>query len=144
MMAEHNQDLLGTMLCKVDGMNYGDRLVHALAISAKSRLELSTAIGASTQAISQVINGNSKSLNAENTLRAARFLKVSAWWLATGEGSPMSIEALSEGLSHEAISYAVEYEAMNPQEREQFRLLLAAALAGRGLGLSGHGELTDY
>jgi transcriptional regulator with XRE-family HTH domain len=144
MMSEHNQVLLGTMLCKVDGMNYGDRLVHALATSAKSRLELAHAIGASTQAISQVINGASKSLNAENTLRAARFLKVSAWWLATGEGTPVDNWSICERLSDEAISYAVEYEAMTPQEREQFRMLMAASIAGRGWSVSNFGGLTDY
>jgi hypothetical protein len=33
---------------------------------------------------------------------------------------------------------------MTPQEREQFRMLMAASIAGRGWSVSNFGGLTDY
>ncbi len=34
----------------------------------------------------QMLTGSSKALTAENTAKAARFLRVDWYWLATGEG----------------------------------------------------------
>lgn len=67
---------------------YGDRLEHALRIAKRDRGELSAAIDISIQAIGQVIAGKTKALTAENSARAARFLNVDHFWLATGEGEP--------------------------------------------------------
>lgn len=132
-------------LRKVGEMEFGDRLAHALALAEESRDGLAKALGISVQAISQVINGTSKSLTAENTLKAARHLSVSAYWLATGEESPRGAHVLRESLSDEAISYAAEFDAMSDTEREQFKMLLAVAIEGRKHlgGMSGLGELAE-
>ncbi len=45
-------------------------------------------LGVTYQAIRKLELGTSKSLSAENNVRAARFLDVDAFWLATGEGQP--------------------------------------------------------
>lgn len=42
------------------------------------------------QAVGDVINGKSKAFTAENNAKAAEFLKVNSFWLATGDGSMMS------------------------------------------------------
>jgi transcriptional regulator with XRE-family HTH domain len=118
-------------LRKVPTMEFGDRLTKALAIANESRDGLAKALGISVQAISQVINGITKAMTAENTLRAARHLRVSAWWLATGEGSPQGVHVLRDTLSDEAVSYGVEFDAMTETEREQFKMLLAVAIEGR-------------
>jgi transcriptional regulator with XRE-family HTH domain len=130
---------------KVAGMEFGDRLVRAMSIAHESRDGLSKALGISVQAISQVINGTTRAMTAENTLRAARHLRVSAWWLATGEGSPQGARSLAESLTDEAISYAVEYDAMTPTEKEQFKMLLAVAIEGRRHlgGISNFGALEE-
>ena len=67
-------------------MSYGTRLEEALTLAGKSRQDLCTAIGISEQAIGQVIQGKTKAFTAENNARAARYLRVDSYWLATGEG----------------------------------------------------------
>jgi len=65
---------------------YGDRLEHALQFSGKSRKDLCLAIGVTLQALGQVLSGKTKALTSENSARAARFLEVDHYWLATGQG----------------------------------------------------------
>jgi transcriptional regulator with XRE-family HTH domain len=67
--------------------SFGERLDAAIVHSKKTRAELAAKLGVSVQAIGQVVNGDSKTMSAENTVRAARALEVDAYWLATGEGS---------------------------------------------------------
>lgn len=67
-------------------MTYGDRLKVALAHTGKDRASLAAAIGVSVQSIGQVMLGDTKALTAENSARAARYLGVDGYWLATGEG----------------------------------------------------------
>lgn len=71
-------------------MSYGQRLQQALDHSGKGRKALAEAIGRSVQAVGDVINGKSKAFTAENNAKAAEFLKVSSFWLATGDGSMAS------------------------------------------------------
>lgn len=73
--------------CSLTEMTYGERLLEAITSSGASRSQLADAIGKSVQAVGQVILGKSSAFTAENHARAARFLKVDAFWLATGEGS---------------------------------------------------------
>jgi transcriptional regulator with XRE-family HTH domain len=69
-------------------MDFKERLAHAIERAKASRPQLVQALGVSSQAISQVLAGDTKALTAENTAKAARFLQVDWYWLATGEGSP--------------------------------------------------------
>ena len=71
-------------------MSYGQRLQEALDHSGKGRKALAEAIGRSVQAVGDVINGKSKAFTAENNAKAAEFLKVNSFWLATGDGSMVS------------------------------------------------------
>jgi transcriptional regulator with XRE-family HTH domain len=73
---------------------FGERLQLALSAANKTRANLAKVLrssdgtmGVSASAVGQTINGQSNSMTAENTMRAARFLNVNAFWLATGEGS---------------------------------------------------------
>lgn len=72
---------------------YGTRLAEALGLADKDRQQLADAIGVSVQAIGQVIAGKTKALTAENSERAARFLRVDPFWLATGEGAPTKLDS---------------------------------------------------
>lgn len=56
----------------------------------------------------------------------AALYRVSAHWLATGDGS----ETGGDALSPEAIKIAQAYERMNPGERHRLRLLILAARDG--------------
>lgn len=65
---------------------FGRRLARALGRAKKSRKELAKELGVSVQSIGQVINGPTIAMTADNSARSARFLGVSGFWLATGEG----------------------------------------------------------
>ncbi|WPH22286.1 LexA family transcriptional regulator [Variovorax paradoxus] len=49
--------------------------------------QLAKALGISYQAVKRLLEGKSKTFNAQNNEEAARFLNVSSRWLATGKGS---------------------------------------------------------
>lgn len=73
---------------------FAERLKRALDESGKSRSDLARVLrspkghmGVSESAIGQLLDGTSKSMNAENCVRAARFLQVNPYWFATGEGA---------------------------------------------------------
>jgi hypothetical protein len=67
---------------------FGWRLEVALGIAQMSRVELGDAIGMTPAGVGQVINGQSRAMNAANTAKAAKALGVNWFWLATGEGDP--------------------------------------------------------
>lgn len=81
----------------MDNNNYGERLVKALQIAERDRQQLADGIHISVQAIGQVIAGKTKALTAENSAKAARYLKVDGFWLATGMGKPRPV---TEPLQH--------------------------------------------
>ncbi len=70
-------------------MLYGKRLDQALKHAAKSRRELGLHLGMSPQNIGMIITNAKKTdqhLGSEDHAKAARYLRVNAHWLATGEG----------------------------------------------------------
>lgn len=69
-------------------MSYGERLAEAIRLAKSSRKALGLEIGITEQAVGMVIRGVTNALTAENSARAARFLRVDGYWLATGEGDP--------------------------------------------------------
>lgn len=81
----------------LDGImgTYGERLSEAIRLANCDRSELAAALGISVQAVSQVIAGKTKALTADNSARAARFLQVDHYWLATGDGAPKSEDAVT-------------------------------------------------
>lgn len=60
--------------------------IDADALRAHLRSTKGT-IGISTQGMRAILNGETKSMTAENAARAARVLGVDFYWLCTGEGS---------------------------------------------------------
>ena len=73
-------------------MDFAQRLALALELAGLPKYggpsQLARAIGTTPQAPLQVLKGESRALTAENTARAAKFLNVDWFWLATGEGRP--------------------------------------------------------
>src|SRR5690606_10262533 len=72
----------------LSGMSYGDRLSQAMELARVDRAKLAQALGISVQAVGQVLTGKTNAFTADKSARAARFLKVDHFWLATGEGEP--------------------------------------------------------
>lgn len=67
-------------------MDFRRRLAEAIKRKECSRADLAAALGVSVQAIGLVLSGDTRALTAENAAKAARFLGVDYYWLATGEG----------------------------------------------------------
>lgn len=65
---------------------YGERLGQAMRFAKKERKDLAHAIGTTVQAVGAVINGKTTAFTTENNANAAAFLKINAYWLATGKG----------------------------------------------------------
>lgn len=72
----------------------------ALKHSGKKPSALARYLGISESAISQWVNGPTKSVNSILVIKAAHFLGVSAYWFSTGEGN-----MLSDGGGEEKMPY---------------------------------------
>lgn len=106
-------------------MSYGQRLGEAMELARVDRARLAKELGISVQAVGQVLTGKTKALMADKSARAARFLKVDHYWLATGEG-----DARPPGLSEDAVAFAARYDKLNQTERTRLSALLIAARDG--------------
>lgn len=108
---------------------YGLRLKQAMKLAQlperEGRAKLAEALSISVQAVGMVINGKTKAFAAEQSARAARFLEVDHFWLATGEGEPRPA-----GLSEDAAYLARQYDRLSDEEKRRYRVLLLAAKAG--------------
>lgn len=106
---------------------YGQRLVKAMTLArVTDRSKVAAAVGVSVQAVGQVISGTTKAFSAEKSAKAARFLAVDHYWLATGEGEPRPPAKLSD----EAMDFARRYDKLNLTERQRLSALLIAARDG--------------
>lgn len=89
---------------------YGERLQQALTHAGKTVAELARQLvgpegqrGISASSVHQVLRGQTKAHTAENCVRAARFLGVDPFWLATGQG-PMLAHADPAIAAREAVA----------------------------------------
>lgn len=104
-------------------MTYGERLQKALTASEKTRKQLAVALGCTVQAVGMVITGGGKKergLSAENNVKAAQFLRVDAYWLATGDGE-MKPKAGSNNKTHtnlsdDALDLAVYFDKLTNED----------------------------
>jgi transcriptional regulator with XRE-family HTH domain len=94
---------------------FGERLVEAMGTEV-DRKELAAALGVSYQAIRKVEIGETVALTAENCARAARFLKVDMFWLATGEGE---MRVSQPTFSPWAIEVAEWFDSMKDRAKQE-------------------------
>jgi transcriptional regulator with XRE-family HTH domain len=108
---------------------YGQRLKRALVLAGYglgedelregAAAKLAKALKVSTAAVGMVLSGQTKQFTPENSARAARFLKVDHFWLATGEGEPRP-----PGLSEAAAAFGRRYDSLGLQQREGLEKVL--------------------
>lgn len=77
-----------TLATMVEPTAYKDRIALALSLSGETKLSLQKHLEISYQAMEKVLDGRTRSFKATNNAEAARFMKVDAHWLATGQGEP--------------------------------------------------------
>jgi len=104
---------------------YGDRLEHALQFSGISRKDLCLAIGVTLQALGQVLSGKTKALTSENSAKAARFLKIDHYWLATGQGQIIDT-ASHQSLSECDKNLLAAWRAASEEAKEVARFALSS------------------
>lgn len=69
-------------------MERHERIAHAIAASGKKKGEIAAECGVANSAVTQWINGSSKSLKPENLYALAKATGFRPEWLAIGEGEP--------------------------------------------------------
>lgn len=74
-------------------VDYWKRLLEAMTHAGVAKAQLQAHLGVSYQAMKKLEDGKTKSLTAENNAKAAKFLGVNAYWLATGEETMLKIDA---------------------------------------------------
>ncbi|MEY3381458.1 MAG: helix-turn-helix domain-containing protein [Hylemonella sp.] len=95
-------------------MSYGARLQTAMDAAGKSRSDLAAELGCTRQAVGLVLNnGTGRTLSTEFHAKAARFLGVDPYWLATGEGE-MSV---TSSLTSSALDIATLYDLIPVKDR---------------------------
>ncbi|WP_228266320.1 helix-turn-helix domain-containing protein, partial [Acinetobacter baumannii] len=85
-----------------------ERLKYAMEVLPPKKIkgvDLARAVGVKPPSVSDWLSGKSKKMEGENLLRAAKYLKVNALWLATGAGEPSpeqnkSSSDLADGKKH--------------------------------------------
>lgn len=110
-------------------VTYRERLSKAMELARltgpDARAKLAKAVGCSVQAVGQVLTGSTNAFTAERSAKAARFLKVDHYWLATGEGEPRL-----PGPSEDALAFAARFDKLDPNERKRWELLVQVARNG--------------
>lgn len=69
-----------------------ERLRYAMEVLPPKKIkgvDLARAVGVKPPSVSDWLSGKSKTMEGENLLRTAKYLNVSATWLATGVGEPI-------------------------------------------------------
>jgi phage repressor protein C with HTH and peptisase S24 domain len=87
----HSSESNATMVYAVGGtipdmVEYRERLADAMKSASVDASQLASALGISYQAVKKVLAGTSTAFSAENNSAAAKYLRVSGDWLATGLG----------------------------------------------------------
>lgn len=123
------------MAGKYTPSEYGRRLKIAMGLAGLleadgelkpgAMAKIGSALGISGAAVGMVLSGQTKQFTPENSARAARFLRVDHFWLATGEG-----EARPSGVSDEAMAWARRYDKLDSNGRAKFSAAIVLAQDG--------------
>lgn len=73
-------------------VSFVDRLKEAMKDAGVTEAALARHLGTTPTAINKIDGVRTKSMNAENCAKAARFLGVSGYWLATGDGEKTGVD----------------------------------------------------
>ena len=105
-----------------------------MKIANKTRAELAAALEITVQAVGEVVRNGSSSFSVPNHYKAAAFLGVDHYWLATGEGTMRIVKAAPKD---PRIVHAVNVlEAMSGTQLDT-AMKIVDALAKPGDGTSG-------
>lgn len=133
-------------------VDYSERFNEAMKLRSVSTSMLAKELGITYQAIKKILDGKSAALSAENNAKAAKYLQINSYWLATGEESmalqessatpPLAvlIQRLSRELQHvdaanrPLLAHAIKVWADAPEQWE--RLVQQLRNLGVDVGLA--------
>jgi transcriptional regulator with XRE-family HTH domain len=123
------------MAGKYTPSEYGKRLKIAMGLAglleadgevkSGAMAKIGSELGISGSAVGMVLSGQTKQFTPENSAKAARFLKVDHFWLATGEGEPRPA-----GLSEDAMAWARRFDKLDANGRAKFSAAIVLAQDG--------------
>ena len=112
MSMENKLSQPGLVMC----MSYGDRLQKAMQEAGRERKELAQVCGCTVQNLGMVITsagGKERALSAAAHVKAARFLAVDSYWLATGVGKMRSEGSRpGQGLTDDALEVGQYFDKL--------------------------------
>lgn len=79
-----------------------ERLRYAMEVLPPKKIkgvDLARAVGVKPPSVSDWLSGKSKTMEGENLLKVSKFLGINPNWLASGNGSPQTIENQEKNLS---------------------------------------------
>ena len=119
-------------------MTYGKRLKAAIEAAGRERKEVAQACGCTVQNIGMVLTapaGVDRTLSAATHAKAARFLNVDPYWLATGEGQMRTDAAADDStLSTDAKEIASYFDKLHNKVARTRSYVGAMSLILRELG----------
>ncbi len=92
-------------------MNRTERITRAITLSGKAKSEIAKLCGVAPSAVTQWVNGDSKSLKAESVFALAKATGFNALWLAVGEGPEQDIDNQGSLPSEEDYALIPQYTA---------------------------------
>lgn len=132
-------------------VDFRNRLQTAMDRSGVSRDALSAHLKVTRVAVDKLLDGRSKSMTAENCAKAARFLEVDHFWLATGNGDMRLVESDSQNkvserralyLPNTAASWPMqtvslsEYRTLSERQQGHIEGQIRAMIDAKGGGMA--------
>lgn len=133
--------ILNLRMLNLAPMERHERIAKAIAGSGLKKGEVAKVCGVANSAVTQWINGDSKSLKPENLFALAKATGFNAQWLATGEGPERAQEHDAPASEPSNVSMAVQPNAADtadllgliatPRSRQILARIAKAARDGR-------------
>lgn len=101
-------------------MELKDRIIEAMLAAGLKKLQFANAVGVSSGAVTQWVDGTTKSLKATTAARMQEVTGYSATWLVTGLGEKMANVVVAQdfsGLTPGAIELAALYDLIPVSDR---------------------------
>ncbi|HCL3223705.1 LexA family transcriptional regulator [Pseudomonas aeruginosa] len=103
-------------------MNRNERIARAIQLSGKTKSEIAKLCDVAPSAVTQWINGDSKSLKAESAFALAKATGFRAEWITLGSGPERAIAVGPDHNQGELVGLASAWDADTPLEDDEVEL----------------------
>lgn len=125
-------------------MNTNERIARAISLSGKTKSEIAKLCGVAPSAVTQWINGESKSLKAESVFALAKATGFRPEWLVMGAGPERASAAGPKHSQGELIGLVSAWDSETPLEDDEVELPYYAEVEfAAGNGMTEVVEITD-